>query len=290
MKLQTVKNITSNSKGKVIIINTFKKIIAAVLIATFTVGGSVAAYASENVSQVEQQQKPVKPVEPVLIYPCTTVNSADVEEISDYGQIQLFRNDAALKKQNAHDMAECARRLGYKNDSELIKLCQAEYGINQERWLKYTEMLNKVSWSEKNKQYPISSKIWGTLRNSGMSKEVVAGIMGNMMAEAGGNTLYIQPWANSGSYYGICQWSRGYYQVWNKDLNSQLAFLKKTIKYEIDTYGNNYKYGFKYEDFLKLKTPEEAATAFFKCYERGSASISVRTNNARMAYNYYTNK
>lgn len=118
------------------------------LIATFTIGGSVAAYASENVGQVEQQ-KPVKPVEPVLIYPCTTVNSADVEEISDYGQIQLFRNDAALKKQNAHDMAECARRLGYKNDSELIKLCQAEYGINHERWLKYTEMLNKVSWNEK---------------------------------------------------------------------------------------------------------------------------------------------
>jgi len=38
-----------------------------------------------------------------------------------------------------------------------------------------------------------------------------AGILGNIMVEAGGHSLGINPYAYGGSYYGICQWSTSYH-------------------------------------------------------------------------------
>ena len=39
------------------------------------------------------------------------------------------------------------------------------------------------------KEYPAATVIWITLKEEGFSDEVIAGIIGNLMAEVGGQTL-----------------------------------------------------------------------------------------------------
>ena len=116
-------------------------------------------------------------------------------------------------------------------------------------------------------------------------------VMGNIMAEVGGQTLNIKPnlYGHKGTYYGICQWSGRYYpQVQGKNLDYQLSFLKKTIKSELNSFGYKYKKGFNYTSFTKLKDAKQAALAFAKCYERCSSQYySIRQTNAIKAYNYF---
>lgn len=142
-------------------------------------------------------------------------------------------------------------------------------------------------------EYPIAIEIWNYLKNLGYNDYVCAGILGNIMAEVGGNTLYIQYWLydSSNIYYGMCQWNVNYYnEVKGTDLYSQLDFLMKTIEYEIDTFGFKYQKGFKYEDFINLTNYEEAALAFAKSYERcASRHYRVRQANAKVAYEYFVN-
>ena len=66
------------------------------------------------------------------------------------------------------------------------------------------------------------------MKNLGWNDYVCAGIMGNLMAETGGQTLDLDPKAYSSNknYYGICQWSKKYYaEVHKKDLEFQCDFL-----------------------------------------------------------------
>ena len=141
------------------------------------------------------------------------------------------------------------------------------------------------------KDYSVATTIWKYLRGLGYNNYVCAGIMGNIMAEVGGHTLYIQPYlyGEYGGFYGICQWSIKYYPAVNgADLNTQLAYLSKTIAYELNTYGYKYRSGFNYNSFLNLSDASEAAIAFAAAYERcGSATYSLRASNAIKAYNYF---
>ena len=90
------------------------------------------------------------------------------------------------------------------------------------------------------------------------------------------------------SYYGICQWSKTYSEVWGASLEEQCEYLEKTIQYELNTFGYAYEDGFDYEAFLELKNIEDVAIAFAKCYERcGSGSYNIREENAIAAYNYF---
>ena len=136
--------------------------------------------------------------------------------------------------------------------------------------------------------YPIAAEIWNYLRNCGYSNSVCAGIIGNMMVEAGGGTLAIQPVIYGSGFYGICQWNQAYGSVWETDLYTQLNFLMSNIVYELNTFGYAYYSGFGYNSFCGLGSPEEAALAFAKCYERcGSGSYGWRQSCARTAYNYF---
>lgn len=112
------------------------------------------------------------------------------------------------------------------------------------------------------------------------------------MAETGGHTMNIQSniWDSSSGYYGICQWSLEYNpQLSGVDLTTQLEHLVSSMEYEFNTFGKNYKSGFKYADFLQLTDTKEAALAFAKCYERCSSSTySKRQKNAIKAYEYFT--
>ena len=145
----------------------------------------------------------------------------------------------------------------------------------------------------KREEYPIATKVWEFLGAYGYNDWVKAGILGNMMAECGGQTLNLQVDAYNEAdkgYYGLCQWSLKYTPQLNKtDLITQLQYLVSSMKQEFNNYGKNYAYDFNYNSFINLNNEKEAALAFAKCYERcSSGSYITRQCNAEFAYNYYT--
>ena len=193
---------------------------------------------------------------------------------------------------NAHDLAEATRALGYDENHPIIEFAKKEYKTANEYLKIYTERLNEINsqWESKFSEYPIATEIWLYLKDQGFNDTVCAGILGNIMAEVGGQTLYIQHTLSNRYYYGMCQWSKGYSKVWYTDLNTQCEFLINTIEYEFDNFGYMYKKNFGYNSFLKLTNEQDAALAFAKVYERcGSSSHAQRQKNATIAYNYFVN-
>lgn len=190
----------------------------------------------------------------------------------------------------AHNMAEAARTLGYDEGHAIIETAQEEYrqaSIAKDTYQSIYENL-QAHWEAKEKEYPTAAYVWKFLADQGYNDEVVAGIIGNMMVEVGGHTLNLDHTLSTPSYYGLCQWSKGYPDVWGKDLEEQCKFLESTIQYELDTYGYMYKKGYNYEDFLLMNTPQEAALMFAKSYERCSSSTyKLRQQLAAEAYNYF---
>lgn len=151
----------------------------------------------------------------------------------------------------------------------------------------------EAMWSEKSGEYPVATQVWRYMKEElGWNDYVCAGVMGNMMAEVGGQTLNLQPYlyGHSGAnYYGLCQWSSRYYpSIQGADVDAQLDFLASTVKKELDTYGYLFRSSLNYEAFCNLTDAEDAAMAFAKAYERcGSGSYGVRQRNAINAYNYF---
>lgn len=142
------------------------------------------------------------------------------------------------------------------------------------------------------KEYETATIIWDYLLEQDYSETIAAAILGNIMAEVGGQTLDIDATIGSKDYYGICQWSYKYCSdVFNKDLEEQLDYLNKTMEKEFNTFGSQYKSNFKFSDFLEMTDVREAALAFSKCYERNApGSYFVRQENAVVAYEYFVEK
>lgn len=238
-------------------------------------------------------------------------------------ELIVMIDEAKTTKTHAHTMAESARVLGWKDNDKLIKQLQEMWHKADEDQVKYQGYLDKIltseaeaarkaeeerlaaeaaqkaaeeearraeeaKWATKAAEYPAATQIWRYMKAQGWNDYVCAGIMGNLMAEVGGQTLNIRYTLSSGSYYGMCQWSRGYSQVWGAGLETQCDFLRDTIKYEFDTYGSKYQKGFNFNSFLNMTDAQQAALAFAKSYERcGSGSYGVRQKNALKAYNYF---
>ena len=199
-------------------------------------------------------------------------------------------------KKAAATMADAARQLGYQNDHDIIVIARKEWreaDINEKIFKdKHDELMDKHKklWSKKTHNYPEATLVWTSLKKQGYSDYVAAGILGNIMAEVGGQTLDIQPHLSNGQYYGMCQWNQGY-NIHGANLSTQINFLLKTIEYEFDTYGFLYQKNFNFNQFLKLKDEKQAALAFAKCYERcGRGSYYIRQSNASKAYNYFTHQ
>lgn len=142
------------------------------------------------------------------------------------------------------------------------------------------------------KKYETATIIWDYLLEQDYSETIAAAILGNIMAEAGGQTLDIDATIGSRDYYGICQWSYKYCaDVFDKDLEEQLDYLNKTMEKEFNTFGSQYKSNFKFSDFLEMTDVREAALAFSKCYERNiPGSYFVRQENAIVAYDYFVER
>ena len=190
----------------------------------------------------------------------------------------------------AHQMADAARKLGYSEDHAVIVLARQEYkeanALRKTYQAIYDQLLEH--WHQKEEEYPTAAYIWNYFKELGYSNQVCAGILGNIMAETGGNTLEIQATISGNGYYGMCQWNKAYSNVWGASLEEQCDYLRDTIEYEFDTFGYAYKRSFDYDSFLELTDIKDAALAFAKCYERcGSGSYYTRQQNAIAAYNYF---
>ena len=197
-----------------------------------------------------------------------------------------------LKQENAAELANKARELGFKENSEIIKTAQQEWQLAQKEKQLNTEQLD--NWTTKFEEYPYATYIWLYLTDTlNYNNYVAAGILGNIMAEVGGGTLDIQYWLYSYGnhyYYGICQWGKkDYPEVRKTDLIYQCNFLSNNIEYEFNTFGYCYKTDFKYNDFILLTDSAVAAKAFAAGYERcNSKYYSIRQTYALIAYDYFT--
>lgn len=202
-------------------------------------------------------------------------------------------DNAILKHRQelAHTMAECARALGYGEDNGIIKTAQEEW------WKAYCAIIenNKVAsvWSDRFDEFPYATYIWLYFtKGLGYSEAVVAGMIGNMMAEVGGGTLDIQYWLysyGSGYYYGICQWNKkNFPDVRGKDLIGQCEYLAQTIEEQMNAFGKAYKINDAYHEFLQLDSCRDAALMFAKLYEACSSdTYKLRQNYAEVAYKYF---
>lgn len=143
-------------------------------------------------------------------------------------------------------------------------------------------MADVEAWNAKVEEYPIACEIWVYLtEGQGMDDVQAAAIIGNMMVESGGHSLYIDPYAYSTGFYGICQWSTSYhYRVNGCDLYGQLDYLMETLEEEFQ-YGSA-----SYSQFINATTPEDASVYFALGYER-CADPYNRQNCAREAYDYF---
>lgn len=130
-------------------------------------------------------------------------------------------------------------------------------------------------------EHNVAGQVYEYLNTKGMSDVVIAGILGNMMAECGGQTLDLK-WNTYGfdgsSYYGLCQWSLYYCPaVDGASIVEQLDYLMSNIRTNMNYFGGNY------DDFCAITDPGAAAKYFCNYYERGSGT-SVRATNAQTAF------
>ena len=113
----------------------------------------------------------------------------------------------------AHQMANAARALGYEENHTVILLAKQEWHEAQNIIHECKAQLDKWQTIKEKalqqfKEYPVATTIWYYLKDLGYNDYVCAGILGNIMAEVGGQTLNIQHWLGGYGYYGMCQWSR----------------------------------------------------------------------------------
>lgn len=219
-------------------------------------------------------------------------------ETDDIGYLKELMADCLYQMDNAHQSAEYLRKMHYSEDSIMIRILQHDWWMYHDVYVDYRDEVAELESNRKfvtdaqRKEYPVASRVWELLKEYGYSDYVCAGIIGNMMAECGGQTLALNPYAYSpgGYYYGLCQWNASAYgYVFDEDVDRQIEVLLETIEYELDTFGFcHYRY-FDYEEFLELMDEQEVALAFAECYERcGSGTYYIRQLNATEAYEYFT--
>lgn len=133
--------------------------------------------------------------------------------------------------------------------------------------------------------YNQATQVWNYLRNNlGLNEYVSAGIIGNIMAEVGGQTLDISRWPiySKNYYYGICQWAGNRKQRLLNDfgttLEAQITFLGVEL-FEVIPKDNS---------FYSMQNEKETALYFAKYYERCSSKYySIRQSNATKALEYF---
>ena len=223
-------------------------------------------------------------------------------ETRDKNELTTLIQECDTRLVATQEMKQSCETLGYEADHPVSTLAETERENAQEDKDYYQSILDEVleeearalevqKWADREAEYPTATAVWKYLKNLGYNDYVTAGIIGNMMAEVGGQTLNLDHTLSSGTYHGLCQWKLSYYpSVRGASRDQQLDLLASTIEDEFTTFGYIYTSGFDYQSFLNMTDASDAALAFAKVYERcGSGSHSVRQSNADKAYDYFTN-
>lgn len=198
---------------------------------------------------------------------------------------QLSNSAAVNTELNAKVQEQEQQLNAYKTEVDELKAeIEALKKENQEL---SKELANRTTYPDK--EYRQSTYVWNHLKSLGLNDYVCAGILGNIMAEVGGQTLDISKYSavevdgDSRSYFGICQWAGGRKDRLLKDfgntLDAQCRFLGVEL-FEVIPKDNS---------FYSMQDEKEAALYFAKHYERcGSGSYNVRQRNATKALEYFT--
>ena len=207
---------------------------------------------------------------------------------ADPTQIQAKIDECENNKRIAHEMAECARTLGYAEDHIIIQTASARWWEEHRKQLSYQDEINKQNTYAVSKEYPVAAEVWNYLRyEMNLSEPVAAGIIGSFMEECGGQTLNLQWWTYGGngiySYYGLAMWSLLYCpQIAGADLETQLDFFASNLKQNIELFGGSYDY------FTSLTDPQSVVWYYYQYYGRGYGCPSTqRLLNATTALNYF---
>lgn len=145
------------------------------------------------------------------------------------------------------------------------------------------EIIIEMVSDQMKKDYRYSGYVYECLAKNGYSDVCIAGILGNMMNETGGNTLTLNPYvyeSEYGMHYGLCQWSLIYHKdIDGADIQDQVAYLIKSMDGTFKLFEESEK------DFKASETAEDAAEYFSKYYERGG-NTKQRKKNAKEAYDW----
>lgn len=281
-------------------------LICSALLTLFAILSSSTIVVSAPQEPTIQTSCPTEPAQPTVE---TTLYIVTQEEIKAHF-IEWAYIESNSIEENEQAIAELETYINWLNNN-LVEMYSNEINYNEiKEWI--SEECNKIStiialyknkifsiqeddalWQKRAKEYPVATQIWLFMKEElGWSDVVCAGVLGNMMAEAGGQTLKIQwnIWDKSGGYYGICQWAIKYVPtIANNSLEQQLLHIKNTVEKTMNGWGRKYAEGFGYSEFIALEDPKEVALAFAACYERCSKKhYQVRTVNAMKAYEYFT--
>lgn len=163
-----------------------------------------------------------------------------------------------------------------KIDELKLNCAKTNYFIT---YLTGDEILLAMKVDKLKSEHSTAGHVYEYLKQNGYSDPVIAGILGNMMAECGGQTLDLQWWiyGGRGRYYGLCQWSLYFGpDVDGLDVTGQLDYLMSNIKENMTFFGGDYDY------FCSIQDAGAAARYFANYYERGSG-VRQRAKNAYAA-------
>ncbi len=232
------------------------------------------------------------PTEPEVIVLETVV--VERVEPTTYEEATSLLEKATTRQETAQSVYDGLVALGYAEDHPAVVMAKSDIETAQADLVYYQEQYTILEeahkWEMRAAEYPVATQAWLYMHNTlGWNEYVCAGIMGNMMAECGGQTLNLK-WNsyNSSKHYGLCQWSKsGYPQMQGASLEQQLEFLGTSVK---DTYDSNTGKVFNtsYEEFISLTDYNKVAKSFNNVYERPGYYASQRGVNAKVAYNYFT--
>ena len=238
------------------------------------------------------------PTEPAVVLPTFNCQWENFEYIkfSNLEDLQMEREK--LEKYSIQFTLACSQyiiELPLANSSpEAAEAWEFYETVLRPEQNRLTELIERYRWDHRMLEYPVATQVWLFLTNEmGYSEFVAAGIIGNMMAECGGQTLKLDWTAvnKKSGCYGLCQWHPKYHkEVQGGNLAAQLNYMKTSIPKGMSQQWalNAYRKGFTYEEFLALQDPAEAAYAFCVIYERpGPGSYEKRRENALKAYEYF---
>jgi len=184
----------------------------------------------------------------------------------------------------ASDGGEYALQVGYIYEQqrnmkiELLGLAQRKTDYFT-RCATGGEILIAMKADQLKTEHYVAGEVYEYLKLRGYSDTAVAGILGNMMAECGGQTLELQwgLYGGGGAYYGLCMWSLRYGPTVNgASVRGQLDYLTNDIEAMMRQFGGSH------ETFCAIEDAGQAARYFCYYYERGAGS-SQRARNAYRA-------